>query len=100
MRSTAIRAVIGLSALTLAAGLTACGDKSPPGSGPGAQTPTVVASTDVWGGSVAQAVAGDHAKVTSIINSASADPHSFEASPLERGRHRRRVAGGLQRRRL
>nr|WP_237159369.1 zinc ABC transporter substrate-binding protein [Mycolicibacterium rhodesiae] len=80
MRSTAIRAVMGLSALALAAGLTACGGDKSPGGAPAAQTPTVVASTDVWG-SVAQAVAGDHAKVTSIINSASADPHSFEASP-------------------
>ncbi|WP_445168329.1 metal ABC transporter solute-binding protein, Zn/Mn family [Mycolicibacterium sp. Dal123E01] len=79
MRIAAIRAVIGVSVLALTAGLTACGgDKSPAGA-PG-QTPTVVASTDVWG-SVAQAVAGDHAKVTSIITSASADPHSFEASP-------------------
>lgn len=80
MRTAAIRAVIGVSALTLTAGLTACGggDKSP--SAAQGQAPTIVASTDVWG-SVAQAVAGDHAKVTSIITSASADPHSFEASP-------------------
>lgn len=45
-----------------------------------AGTPTVVASTDVWG-SVAQAVAGDDARVSSIITSGSADPHSFEPSP-------------------
>lgn len=77
MRRVAIRAVIGVSVLTLAAGLSACGGDT---SSNKSQTPTVVASTDVWG-SVAQAVAGDHAKVTSIINSASADPHSFEASP-------------------
>lgn len=77
MRRAAIRAVIGISVLTLVAGLTACGGHTSPGNGQG---PTVVASTDVWG-SVAQAVAGDHATVTSIINSASADPHSFEASP-------------------
>ncbi len=80
MRSAATRAVIGVSTLALTAGLTACGgdDTSPDGAGP--QTPTVVASTDVWG-SVAKTVAGDHAKVTSLITSASADPHSFEASP-------------------
>jgi zinc/manganese transport system substrate-binding protein len=70
---------IGLSALTLAGGLTACGGDKSAGSA-AAETPTIVASTDVWG-SVAQAVAGDHAKVTSIVTSASADPHSFEASP-------------------
>lgn len=82
MHKGAIRAVIGMSALALTAGLTACGsgDKST-GTAQNA-TPTVVASTDVWG-SVAQAVAGDHAKVTSILNSASADPHSFEASPSD-----------------
>jgi zinc/manganese transport system substrate-binding protein len=43
---------------------------------------TVVASTDVWG-SVASAVAGDHATVKSIVTSPSADPHSFEASPSD-----------------
>ena len=41
---------------------------------------TVVASTDVWG-SVAGAVAGDHATVTSILDSAVDDPHSYEATP-------------------
>jgi zinc/manganese transport system substrate-binding protein len=40
----------------------------------------VVASTDVWG-SVASAVVGDHANVTSILSGTVADPHSFEASP-------------------
>ena len=44
--------------------------------------PSVVASTDVWG-SVAHAIAGDHAKVTSIISGTAADPHSFEASPAD-----------------
>jgi zinc/manganese transport system substrate-binding protein len=44
--------------------------------------PAVVASTDVWG-SVARAVAGDDANVSSIITSASADPHSFDASPSD-----------------
>lgn len=42
----------------------------------------VVASTDVWG-SVASAVTGDHATVTSIVKSAVDDPHSFEASPAD-----------------
>ncbi|WP_319429714.1 metal ABC transporter solute-binding protein, Zn/Mn family [Mycobacterium sp. RTGN5] len=79
MRTAAIRVVIGVSVLALTAGVAACGGDKSPGGAPG-QPPTVVASTDVWG-SVAQAVAGDHAKVTSIITSASADPHSFEASP-------------------
>lgn len=43
---------------------------------------TIVASTNVWG-SVAEAVAGDLATVTSIISDPSADPHSYEASPAD-----------------
>ncbi|HJT93867.1 MAG TPA: zinc ABC transporter substrate-binding protein, partial [Mycobacterium sp.] len=43
---------------------------------------SVVASTDVWG-SVASAVAGDHAAVKSIVTSTVEDPHSFEASPSD-----------------
>jgi len=77
-----IRLAAGLSVVVLTAGLGACSsDRGTSGAG-GAGVPTVVASTDVWG-SVAKAVAGDRATVTSIINSASADPHSFEASPAD-----------------
>jgi zinc/manganese transport system substrate-binding protein len=47
-----------------------------------AGTVNVVASTDVWG-SVASAVVGDHATVTSILTRTVADPHSFEASPAD-----------------
>ena len=76
-------AVLAISALVLSIGLTACGgDKKTESVGGTSGMPTVVASTDVWG-SVAQAVAGDHTKVTSIITNASADPHSFEASPSD-----------------
>jgi zinc/manganese transport system substrate-binding protein len=39
----------------------------------------IVAVTDVYG-SIASAVAGTHATVTSIINSPSQDPHEFESS--------------------
>jgi zinc/manganese transport system substrate-binding protein len=39
----------------------------------------VVASTDVWG-SVAAVIGGPRVSVTSIINDAAQDPHSFEAS--------------------
>ena len=69
------------SALTVAVAVTtlaasACGTAATPDRTSG---PTVVATTDVWG-SVASAVAGDHATVHSILTSASADPHSYEAS--------------------
>ncbi|NLG55550.1 MAG: zinc ABC transporter solute-binding protein [Rhodococcus sp.] len=72
------RTLAGIAGLSVAAALTltACG------SNPGSDELTVVASTNVWG-SVAQAVAGDHVEVTSIITEASADPHSFEVSPSD-----------------
>ncbi len=65
----------------LVAGLTVAGCG---GGGETAQPhqATVVASTDVWG-SVASAVAGEHASVKSIVISAVDDPHSFEASPAD-----------------
>ncbi|WAM19439.1 metal ABC transporter solute-binding protein, Zn/Mn family [Rhodococcus sp. JS3073] len=69
----------GLSAAA-ALTLTACGSDQETDTAAGPVT--VVASTDVWG-SVAQAVAGDHLQVTSIITDPSADPHSFEASPAD-----------------
>ncbi|WUI28468.1 zinc ABC transporter substrate-binding protein [Mycobacterium sp. NBC_00419] len=76
-------AVVAVSALVLSIGLSACGgDKNTGGAEAKSATPTVVASTNVWG-SVAQAVAGDHAKVSSIITDPAADPHSFEASPSD-----------------
>ena len=80
MRQFAVVAIV--RALVLAVGLTACGVHQTGAAGSATSMPTVVASTDVWG-SVAQAVAGDHAKVTSIINNAADDPHSFEASPAD-----------------
>lgn len=43
----------------------------------------VVATTDVYG-SIAEAVGGDNVEVTSIIDSASQDPHSYEASPRDK----------------
>jgi zinc/manganese transport system substrate-binding protein len=42
----------------------------------------VVASTDVWG-SVAQAVAGSHVAVKSILTGLDTDPHSYQASPSD-----------------
>ena len=75
-------AVLAISALVLATGLTGCGGEKKTEAGGAPGMPTVVASTDVWG-SIVQAVAGDHAKVTSIITNPSADPHSFEASPSD-----------------
>lgn len=61
-------------------GVTGCGSTSHPVSG--SDRLTVVASTDVWG-SVARAVAGDAADVTSIIDDPSADPHAYESTPSD-----------------
>ncbi|NVM98819.1 metal ABC transporter solute-binding protein, Zn/Mn family [Arthrobacter sp. SDTb3-6] len=43
----------------------------------------VVASTDVYG-SIAEAIGGDDVAVHSIINSAAADPHSYEATAQDK----------------
>lgn len=69
-----------MTAVVVAIGAAGCSHQESAQSGPG--TATVVASTDVWG-SVASAVTGDHAAVTSIVSGTVADPHSFEASPAD-----------------
>src|SRR5215213_4102263 len=68
------------AAVALAIGVAGCGQEHSESQQHG--TPSVVASTDVWG-SVASAVTGDHATVKSIVTSAVDDPHSFEASPAD-----------------
>lgn len=81
LRRTAIAAV-GL-ALAGAFTLSACSsDATGATTLADGQRANVVASTNVWG-SVAAAVAGDRADVTSIISDPSSDPHSFEASPRD-----------------
>ena len=57
-------------------GLTAC---APSPSAPANGTLNIVASTNVYG-SIASAIAGQHASVTSLITSTAQDPHSFEGS--------------------
>lgn len=70
MRGAAVVALA--TVLFCGAGLTGCGSADRTAA---SGKPSVVASTDVWG-SVAQAVAGDDARVTSVVTG-SADPHSF-----------------------
>ncbi len=78
MRRSATTLAIGLTAVALAvAGCTKDGR-----SGHDNASVTVVASTDVWG-SVASAVAGQHASVKSIESGVAADPHSYEATPAD-----------------
>ena len=76
MRKTAITLAVGLAAVLAVAG---CSDTQ---SGRDDGAVSIVATTDVWG-SVARAVAGEHASVTSIESGATADPHSFEATPAD-----------------
>jgi zinc/manganese transport system substrate-binding protein len=74
-----VRSTLTLGVALVAFGTAACGSApAPKPAGP----PTVVATTDVWG-SIAGAVAGDHSTVRSILTSAAADPHSYEATPSD-----------------
>jgi zinc/manganese transport system substrate-binding protein len=68
------------TALTVTISLAGCGQQQ--GDAERSDSPTVIASTDVWG-SVAQAVVGDRGTVTSILTSSVDDPHSYEASPAD-----------------
>jgi zinc/manganese transport system substrate-binding protein len=74
---TAIRLAVGLTVAALAA--SGCSQDA---SRHDNTSFDIVASTEVWG-SVASAVAGEYASVKSIESGASADPHSFEASPAD-----------------
>ena len=77
----AIKLTAGAAAVAVMVGACAQHDEAEPNHHDGAAA-SVVASTDVWG-SVASAVAGDHAAVKSIVTSTVEDPHSFEASPSD-----------------
>ena len=65
-----------LLASTTGLALTGCAAAAAPASTEGL---SVVASTNVYG-DIAEAIAGDLATVTSIIDSPAIDPHSYEAS--------------------
>ncbi|MEO6942169.1 MAG: zinc ABC transporter substrate-binding protein [Terrimesophilobacter sp.] len=70
MKKLALPLVLALAAGTL----VSCSITQPASDGL-----SVVASTNVYG-SIAEAIVGTHATVTSIIDSPSQDPHAFEAS--------------------
>lgn len=71
-------AIASIAALSLA------GCSTTPAAGEGAgDTVTVAASTNVYGSLAAQ-IGGDRVDVTSIITSATQDPHSYEASARDR----------------
>lgn len=75
--------VIALALASVAA-LTLAGCSTTPAAGEGGDdTITVVASTNVYGDIAAQ-IGGDRVDVTSIISSATQDPHSYEATARDR----------------
>lgn len=71
------RATAVVVAAVLIAGPTACAREA--GRSTESTGPVVIASTDVWGG-IAARVAGEDARVTSVI-SGTLDPHSFAPAP-------------------
>jgi zinc/manganese transport system substrate-binding protein len=75
VRTSAITLAVGLAVAAVA--VAGCSGAQ---SGHDDGAVSVVATTDAWG-SVAHAVAGEHAAVKSIETGANADPHSFEATP-------------------
>ena len=76
-----MRAAVGLAlSIGLIAGVAGCSQDN--AASDHHATASVMASTNVWG-SVASAIAGDHASVKSIIANPEQDPHSFEATPSD-----------------
>lgn len=75
-RPLAVTALLAVSAL----GLTACGAGTPDAGSSGAEGGlSIVTSTNVYG-DIAAVVGGDDVEVTSIVDSLSQDPHSYEAT--------------------
>ncbi|MFM6974200.1 MAG: metal ABC transporter solute-binding protein, Zn/Mn family [Agromyces sp.] len=66
-------------ALVVTAALSGCAANGSSGSG---SEIDVVASTNVWG-DIASAIGGTHVRVTSLIDSATEDPHEYAASSTD-----------------
>lgn len=83
MSRSALGGVALLAALAIAGGLAGCGGSGSPAAGLGASTAggpgkfEVVAAENFWG-SIAAQLAGDRARVSSIIVNPHTDPHSYE----------------------
>ncbi len=77
-RATALIAALAASLL-----LVGCASTGTPSASPSDSKISIVTSTSVWG-SVAKAIGGDLVEVTSIIDSTSAEPHSYSATARDR----------------
>jgi zinc/manganese transport system substrate-binding protein len=80
------RSVAGLAvAAAVVMGVAGCSTSAPAaqssGTGSGAKI-VVVAAENFWG-SLATQLGGEHATVTSVINSPDADPHDYEPTPAD-----------------
>jgi zinc/manganese transport system substrate-binding protein len=76
-----IRLAAGAAVLGVAVATAGCGSGGPATSTADGKI-RVVATTNVWG-SVASAVAGDLAEVTSIMSDPAGDPHSYQLTPRD-----------------
>lgn len=77
-RATSLIAAVAASLL-----LAGCAPSATPTASPSDSKISIVTSTSVWG-SVAKAIGGELVEVTSIIDSTSAEPHSYSATARDR----------------
>ncbi|WP_323958794.1 ABC transporter substrate-binding protein [Arthrobacter sp. JZ12] len=80
MRIKSARTTTALAAAAIfPLALAGCGQQAQGSADSGAEGIQVVTSTNVYG-DIVTAVGGEHVEVTSIVNSLSQDPHSYEAT--------------------
>jgi zinc/manganese transport system substrate-binding protein len=83
MRKILVSAALAASSLLVLAGCAAGPADGSKDGGSGDGRVQVVASTNVYG-DIARQIAGDRADVTSLIDDAAKDPHSYEATARDR----------------
>lgn len=80
---TIINKTLSGIAAAAALGLALSGCAAPADGAPEDDRPTVVASTSVYA-DLARQIGGDRIRVEAIVDSPAQDPHSYEATPLDR----------------
>ncbi len=76
---------IAVTILALSLSLTACGEADAGSPVSDSTTPTIVASTNIWGDVVSNVACGGLATID-VLTPPGADPHAFEPSLADRGR--------------